>query len=94
MQRQVGDLKVDDTGVAIKGLLIRHLVLPYRIAGSFEVLKFIVENLSKESYVNIMLQYRPCYHGDSYPELALPLKREEYQKVIDYAHKLGFHRSF
>ena len=59
MHRQVGVLKTDERGIAWRGLLIRHLVLPNNIAGSREVLKFVAEELSKDSYVNIMLQYRP-----------------------------------
>ena len=94
MHRQVGDLITDNRGVAGRGLLIRHLVLPNRIAGSFEVLRFIAEKISKESYVNIMLQYRPCYHADRYLELSRRLTHEEYQEVIDYAQKLGLHRGF
>jgi len=94
MHRQVGDLKTDNRGVALRGLLIRHLVLPNRIAGSFKVLEFIANEISKESYVNIMAQYRPCYRADKYPELARPITRQEYQEVIDYAQKLGLHRGF
>ncbi|MEK6570937.1 MAG: radical SAM protein, partial [Bacteroidota bacterium] len=59
MHRQVGDLLVDERGIALRGLLIRHLVLPNRIAGSEKVLKFIAEEISIDSYVNIMDQYRP-----------------------------------
>jgi putative pyruvate formate lyase activating enzyme len=94
MHRQVGDLVVDGRGVALRGLLIRHLVLSNRIAGSFEVLRFIAENLSKESYINIMQQYRPCYLADRHPELSRRITKEEYQEVIDYAEKLGLHRGF
>ncbi|MBM3252043.1 MAG: radical SAM protein, partial [Candidatus Omnitrophica bacterium] len=60
MHRQVGDLEIKD-GIAVKGLLIRHLVLPNDIAGSKKILEFIAKEISKDSYVNIMDQYRPCY---------------------------------
>lgn len=94
MHRQVGDLLVDKKGIALRGLLIRHLVLPNRLAGSFEVLKFIANEISKKSYVNIMIQYRPCYHANRYLELSRPITREEYQEVIDYAKRIGLHRGF
>lgn len=94
MHRQVGNLKTDNRGVALKGLLIRHLVLPNRIAGSFKVLEFIANEISKESYVNIMLQYQPCYHSKRYLEIDRTITRAEYQKVIDFATKIGLLRGF
>jgi putative pyruvate formate lyase activating enzyme len=94
MHRQVGDLITDDREVVLKGLLIRHLVLPNRIAGSFEVLRFIAEEISKDSYVNIMMQYRPCYHADRYLELSRRITRQEYQEVVEFAEKIGLHRGF
>lgn len=92
MHRQVGDLKVD--GVAWQGLLIRHLVLPNGLAGSAEVLKFIATEISTESYVNIMLQYRPTYKAYEYKELNRGINMSEYRDVIDIASKLGLHRGF
>jgi putative pyruvate formate lyase activating enzyme len=94
MHRQVGDLKVDDRGIAFRGLLIRHLVLPNNLAGSEKVLKFISEDLSKECYVNIMAQYRPCGKAYEYEELSRSLTPNEYYSVIDSARKLGLHRGF
>jgi putative pyruvate formate lyase activating enzyme len=94
MQRQVGVLKTDERGIAWRGLLIRHLVLPNRLACSEEVLRFIAEEISKESYVNIMLQYRPMYKAYEYEELSRGLKISEYREVIEVARELGLHRGF
>jgi putative pyruvate formate lyase activating enzyme len=94
MHRQVGDLKVDEKGVAYRGLLIRHLVLPNNIAESEKVLEFIANRLSKESYVNIMAQYRPCGKAYEYKELSRRPSSSEYIKVIEFARKLGLNRGF
>jgi putative pyruvate formate lyase activating enzyme len=94
MHRQVGDLRIDNRGVALSGLLIRHLVLPNRIAGSFKILEFIANEVSKDSYVNIMVQYRPCYQAEKYPEITRSITRLEYQEVIDFTRKIGLHRGF
>jgi putative pyruvate formate lyase activating enzyme len=94
MHRQAGDLEVNGRGVATRGLLIRHLVLPDGLADSEPVLKFIAEELSRESYVNIMAQYRPCYRADEVPTLMRPPRWEEIEKVKDAARTLGLHRGF
>jgi len=94
MQRQVGDLAIDERGVATHGLLIRHLVLPNGIAGSREVLGFIAREISLNAYVNIMDQYRPMYRAYRYRELDRPLAVTEYREVIDEAHRLGLNRGF
>jgi putative pyruvate formate lyase activating enzyme len=92
MHRQVGDLAVDGRGVATRGLLIRHLVLPNNLADSEPVLKFIAEELSPESYVNVMAQYRPCYRADEVPALMRPPSWEEVEKVKITARTLGLRR--
>jgi putative pyruvate formate lyase activating enzyme len=92
MHRQVGDLVIEG-GLAVRGLLIRHLVLPNGLAGSREVLEFIAQ-LSRESYVNIMDQYHPCYKAFDYPELARRITPEEYEEVIKLAWDLGLRRGF
>ncbi|MBE0516193.1 MAG: radical SAM protein, partial [Methanophagales archaeon] len=94
MHRQVGDLTVDERGIAVRGLLIRHLVLPNRVAGSAEVFKFIATGLSKESYVNIMIQYRPMYRAYEYKELNREIKMSEYREALDIAKEWGLHRGF
>ena len=92
MQRQVGDLKVDDRGVAYKGLLIRHLVLPNGLAGSEKILEFIIREVSKDCYVNIMAQYRPCGKASEYEPLSRRPTYGEYLRVVEYARKLGLYR--
>lgn len=93
MHRQVGDLKLDERGIAYRGLLIRHLVLPDNLAGSEEVLMFVAK-LSKNSYVNIMDQYRPAGDAWKFKELGRRITSTEYHKAIDAARKLGLHRGF
>ncbi len=92
MHRQVGDLTVDERGIAVRGLLIRHLVLPNDLAGSAKVFEFIATEISEESYVNIMLQYRPMYKAYEYEELNRGLKMSEYLAALDSAKKWGLHR--
>lgn len=89
MHRQVGDLRLDSQGIAQKGLIIRHLVLPGRIDGAFEVLKFIATRLSKNSYINIMDQYHPCFKAHTVSELNRAITLKEYREVVDYAKALG-----
>lgn len=92
MYRQVGDLKVDDSGVARRGLLIRHLVLPEGIAGTEKVLRFIGEELSRNSYVNVMDQYRPFWKASEYGELGRSVTGGELEKAFDLARKMGLDR--
>jgi len=87
MHRQVGDLVIKE-GIAIKGLLVRHLILPNRLAGSFEVLDFL-KDISQNTAVNVMDQYYPAYKAFDYPELKRRIAREEYEEVLNYALKLG-----
>ncbi len=91
MHRQVGDLVIKD-GIATRGLLIRHLVLPNGIAGTEETLKFIAEEISKNTYVNIMDQYRPAYKAHEYPELSRGITGKEFKDAIDLAKKYGLTR--
>lgn len=92
MHRQVGDLVLDENGIAQRGLLIRHLVLPNNIAGSEQILTFIAQEISPNTYLNIMDQYRPLYHAHQYPELNRRITRQEYQEVVELARSLGLHR--
>lgn len=94
MYQQVGDLQINDEGIAERGLLIRHLVLPHDLAKSREVIRFIAEELSKNTYVNIMGQYRPCYNASEFPELNRMVRYEEVERVKRYARNLGLHRGF
>ncbi len=94
MHRQVGDLKISKRGIAQRGLLIRHLVLPNQLTGSEKVLDFIANEISKDSYVNIMNQYRPAYRADNYKELSRQITTGEYFEVVNYAKDLGLWRGF
>ncbi len=94
MHRQVGDLVLDDRGIARHGLLVRHLVLPNDLAGSREVLRFIAEEISRETYVNIMFQYRPLFRAMAYAELNRRPTPAEYRAVIQMARGFGLHRGF
>ncbi len=93
MYSQAGDLLIEE-GIAKKGLLIRHLVLPQRLAGSLEILDFIKEEISLDTYMNIMDQYRPCYRAGEFEELSRRITDREYEEVIECAKKIGLHRGF
>ena len=92
MYRQVGDLVLDENGIAQRGLLVRHLVLPNDIAGTREVLDFIAREISERTYINIMDQYHPCYRADEYPAVDRPITTEEYQHATDLARRAGLER--
>jgi putative pyruvate formate lyase activating enzyme len=79
MHRQVGDLVLDQKGRARRGLLVRHLVLPQNLAGTDKVLDFVAHEISCNTYLNLMDQYRPCYRADEYPPLNRPIAAEEYR---------------
>jgi putative pyruvate formate lyase activating enzyme len=89
MHRQVGDLQIDEDGIAVRGLLIRHLVLPHGLAGTKEIMKFIAEDISLNSYVNVMAQYHPCYKAFQIPQLAGPLSKQEFLEAIELAKRAG-----
>lgn len=91
MHRQVGDLQVED-GIAVRGLLVRHLVLPNQLAGSKDIFHFLTREISKDTYVNIMDQFRPEYKAFSIPELNRRITHEEYQAVVKLAHESGLWR--
>jgi putative pyruvate formate lyase activating enzyme len=91
MHRQVGDLVLDGRGIARRGLLVRHLVLPNSLAGTAGVVQFLAE-LSKDTYVNIMTQYRPCYRAHEYPALAGRPTRAEFEEAFRLAREVGLHR--
>jgi putative pyruvate formate lyase activating enzyme len=92
MHRQVGDLILDDDGVAQRGLLIRHLVLPERQAGSSEIFRFLAEEISPNTYLNVMAQYRPAFRARKFPPFHRSLKREEYRSALRLAEEHGLHR--
>jgi putative pyruvate formate lyase activating enzyme len=89
MHRQVGDLVLDPQGVARRGLLVRHLVLPDDLANTEYVLRFLVEEVSPNTHVNLMDQYRPCYRAYDHPPLDRPLTAGEFQAALALARRYG-----
>jgi putative pyruvate formate lyase activating enzyme len=92
MHRQVGDLVTDDRGIAVKGLLVRHLVMPRGVAGTREVLAFLAGEISRDTYVNVMDQYRPCgkARGDEF--IGRRLTSREFRDALDSARSVGLRR--
>jgi putative pyruvate formate lyase activating enzyme len=92
MHRQVGDLVLDEHGIAQRGLLVRHLVLPNALAGTAEVARFLAQEVSTDTYVNVMGQYHPCYRAGHYPELNRPPTRRELEDAHRAVRDAGLHR--
>jgi len=92
MHRQVGDLVVDEDGLARRGLLVRHLVMPGHLEETKGVLEFLADEISKETYVNIMDQYRPCHRAFQFERINRPLDAEEYDQALSLAGHFGLHR--
>lgn len=92
MHRQVGDLTMDAGGIALRGLLVRHLVLPEGLAGTAEVVRFLAEEISKDTYINIMDQYHPCYKAFNTPPLDRRITSSEYEEAVGLAKKAGLKR--
>jgi len=89
MYRQVGDLELDDDGVAIKGVIVRHLVLPGNLGGSEDSLTWLAEEVSPTVTVSIMSQYYPTHKATGIPELARAITPEEYASVVEIVERLG-----
>jgi putative pyruvate formate lyase activating enzyme len=92
MHRQVGDLQTDEHGVATRGLLVRHLVLPEGLAGTEGVCSFLSREISKNTYLNVMAQYRPCFKAHEIRELNRPISREEFVRAVEIARSYGLNR--
>jgi putative pyruvate formate lyase activating enzyme len=92
MHRQVGDLQTNERGVATQGLLVRHLVLPDRIADSEKVIDFLASEISRDTYLNIMDQYHPAFHAFEYQGLRRRVFGQEVQEVVRYAREAGMRR--
>jgi putative pyruvate formate lyase activating enzyme len=92
MHRQVGDLQIDDKGIATRGLLVRHLVMPDDLAETGKAMRFLATEVSTNTYVNIMNQYRPCGRAHEYPKLDKSVTRAEYIRAIDEARAEGIER--
>jgi putative pyruvate formate lyase activating enzyme len=89
MHRQVGRLAVDERGVAVRGLIIRHLVMPHNIAGTDRFVTWVAGELTTDTFVNIMPQYRPEHRAREYPELARRITSEEWGQALAWAHAAG-----
>jgi putative pyruvate formate lyase activating enzyme len=89
MNRQVGGHLTDKRGIALRGLMIRHLVMPNRVAGTEKFTKWVAENLPKSTYVNVMAQYRVEYKAFEYPKIARGITVEEFLEAMDWAEKYG-----
>ena len=105
MHRQVGDLKITDSkmkindleipeGVAIRGLIVRHLVLPNNLAGSEKIFEFLAKEISKNTFLNIMDQYWPAWKAFKYPELSRKITQKEFEETINLAKKFGLKRLY
>ena len=92
MHRQVGDLILDERGIALRGLLVRHLVLPEELAGTREIVRFLAEKISPHTYLNVMDQYRACYKANDLPPLDRRITRQEYDEAVQMANDAGLTR--
>jgi putative pyruvate formate lyase activating enzyme len=92
MHRQVGDLVVDGNGIARRGLLVRHLVLPGNLARTDGIFAFLAREISRRTYLNVMDQYRPCYRASAHPELARRITPAEYAHALELAERHGLRR--
>jgi putative pyruvate formate lyase activating enzyme len=92
MHRQVGDLVMDGAGVAVRGLLVRHLVMPGGLDETREILGFLAREVSVDTYVNVMDQYRPCGRANQFPPIDRMLTKDEYQEALRLARDAGLQR--
>jgi len=92
MHRQVGDLEINKSGLALCGLLVRHLVLPGNLAGTDEIVQFLATEISPGTYLNLMDQYRPAYKAHHFPELNRRIARQEYETAVRMARDAGLTR--
>ena len=89
MHRQVGIAKPAKDGLMYRGLMVRHLVMPNRVGGTKGVVEWIAENLPKDTYLNLMSQYRPMYKAFDYPKISRKLTRAEYAEAVGWAREAG-----
>lgn len=95
MHRQVGDLVVDQNGLALRGLLVRHLVMPGLVEDTRAILRFLAEEISRDTYVNLMDQYHPAWKARQEPrfrDIARPLYQKEFDQALAIAHEIGLWR--
>ena len=94
MERQVGKAIFNEDGIMQKGIIVRHLILPNEIENSKAVLKWISENLSKDTFISIMAQYFPTYKAKDIERLNRKITKEEYEEVENYMYSLGFENGY
>jgi putative pyruvate formate lyase activating enzyme len=94
MYLQVGDLKLDERGLAAQGLIIRHLVLPEDASGTLDTLQWIKSNLSTEVTISLMAQYSPLYEACNFGEINRRINQDEYDRIVDECWRLGFENVF
>jgi len=92
MHRQVGDLILDQNGIAQRGILLRHLVMPEGIAGTRDIMRFVAKEISPDTYVNVMNQYHPCGLAYKHKTLARSITRAEYEAALKAAREEGITR--
>jgi putative pyruvate formate lyase activating enzyme len=92
MHRQVGDLVMSADGIALRGLLVRHLVMPGGLEDTARIAAFLADEISRDTYVNIMAQYRPEYHAVGHAPIDRPLSRDEWREALRLARAAGLHR--
>jgi putative pyruvate formate lyase activating enzyme len=92
MHRQTGDLEINEGEMAQRGLLVRHLVLPHGLAGTKEIVNFLGKEISRNTYVNIMAQYRPCHKAFQIPNLGRRISSTEFREALSLAHEAGLSR--
>jgi len=92
MHRQVGDLEMDAQGLAVRGLLVRHLVMPGDVAGTAQIMQFVSSEISANTYVNVMAQYRPCWQAHTWAPIARRVSLEVYREAVRAAREAGLVR--
>ena len=92
MYRQVGDLVLDENNISVRGLLVRHLVMPGYLEETEKIVGFLAEEVSKETYINVMDQYRPCYRAGEFEEINRSLSAGEFEEAMAMARQAGLHR--
>jgi putative pyruvate formate lyase activating enzyme len=92
MHHQVGDLQINAQGLALHGLLVRHLVLPNGLAGTDPIMRFLSTEISRDTCINLMDQYHPAFEAHRYPRLNRPVRPDEYATAVQFARQAGLHR--
>jgi putative pyruvate formate lyase activating enzyme len=94
MHRQVGDLQVNEQGIATRGLLVRHLVLPQGLAGTEAVMNFLAAEISPHTFINVMKQYYPAHEAKNYPELSRRVSPAEHLQAVNIAREANLWRIY